>query len=83
MIAYTPWIPLPRLQRALLRQTFLNRASGDRRYQSSMVSRTRSVIVAEGSSRANMTVLSKPSGPVISTRTPPRKGSAAIQPSYG
>ena len=54
---------------------------GDRCGQSSMVSRTRSVIVAEGSSRANMTVRSKPSGPVISTRTPPRKGSAAIPPS--
>jgi hypothetical protein len=30
------------------------------------------------SSRANATVLSKPCGPVMSTWTPPRKGSAAI-----
>jgi hypothetical protein len=33
--------------------------------------------------KSGVTVLSKPCGPVISTRTPPPKGSAAIQPSYG
>jgi hypothetical protein len=63
----------------------MNRGRGEPQpgIQSSMVSLTRCVIVAGGSSRANVTVLSKPSGPVINTRTPPRNGSAAIQPSYG
>ena len=35
------------------------------------------------SSRANATVLSWPRGPVMRTRTPHLKGSAAIRPSYG
>ena len=35
------------------------------------------------SSRANATVLSKPGGPVMRTRTPPWDGSAAIQPRCG
>jgi hypothetical protein len=35
------------------------------------------------SSRANVAVLSKPCGPVISTGTLPRGGSATIQPSCG
>src|ERR1035438_659173 len=38
---------------------------------------------AGASSDASADVFSKPSSPVMSTRTPPRKGSAAIQPSYG
>jgi hypothetical protein len=49
---------------------------------SSIVSLTRSVITAGSSSKANNTDRSKPCGPVMTTRTPPRNGSAAIQPSY-
>jgi hypothetical protein len=51
-------------------------------HQSSIVSLTRCVIVAGASSRANVTVRSKPCGPVMSTWTPPREWSAAIQASY-
>ena len=47
----------------------------------SIVSLIRSVITAGSSARSNVTVRSKPSGPVIITRTPPRRGSAAIQAS--
>jgi len=56
---------------------------GSRRYcHSSIVSLTRSAIAAGSSSKPNNTVRSKPWGPVMTTRTPPRNGSAAIQPSY-
>jgi hypothetical protein len=43
---------------------------------------TRSVVTAGSSSKANNTVRSKPCGPVMTTRTPPRNGSAAIHPWY-
>ena len=56
---------------------------GDQRYcHSSIVSLTRSAMTAGSSSKANNTARSKPCGPVMSTRTPPRNGSAAIHPSY-
>ena len=48
--------------------TSISQIPGNRCCQSSMASRTRSVIVAEGSSRSNPSVLSKPCGAVISTR---------------
>ena len=49
---------------------------------SSIVALTRSVMTAGSSSKANNTVRLNPCGPVMTTRTPPRNGSAAIQPSY-
>lgn len=58
-------------------------ASPNRQPHSSNVSRTRRVISTDGSLGANCTTRSKPCGPVIKTRMPPRKGSAAIQASYG
>ena len=51
-------------------------------FHSSIVSRTRWVMTAGSSSKANNTDRSKPCGPVMTTRTPPRNGSAAIHPSY-
>ena len=49
--------------------------------QSSIVSLTRCVITAGSSARSNVTFRSNPCGPVIDTRTPPRRESAAIQAS--
>jgi hypothetical protein len=54
----------------------------DDKCYSSIVSRTRAVMTAGSSSKANNTVRSKPCGPVITTRTSLRNGSAAIHPSY-
>lgn len=47
------------------------------------VSRIRCVITAGSSPRSNVTVRSNPCGRVINTRTPLRRGSAAIQASQG
>ena len=56
-------------------------AAGRRAIQSSIVSLTRCVITAGSSPSSNVTFRSNPFGPVIDTRTRPRRESAAIQAS--
>ena len=61
----------------------LNRAMTEAIFQKGLAYRDFVPAQASEGEKSGVTVLSKPCGPVISTRTPPPKGSAAIQPSYG